>query len=151
MSGPRRGQVLLLNLLVLGGTALSFFSGKEYWPFCSYPVYCEVHVRWQVTLPRLYALPLDPRAPAEPLRHFDPFRPTRLIWMLNSLAMRDPGALPEALRFILQVYEHQRETAEPERPPIRGLALYRCHWRIEPWAVNAQSPDTQDLLYKYEP
>ena len=85
------------------------------------------------------------------LRQFEyiqPFDQVRLRLMLSAFRS-DPRRQPlltTALRDCLTRYETLRRAGRHSGPSLAGVRLYELHWRLDPWARNADRPDSRTLV-----
>jgi hypothetical protein len=137
-------------VLVAGGSLACIVAGREYWPWSHYPMFAGVERAGPVE--RLHLVGVVARDGSEiPIltqRYLDPFDPSRLTVVLDTLRRRDdPRALADALMTCLQRYELRRAEGRHGGPPLRGVRLYRLTWdRRDAASFHRERPDRRQLV-----
>ena len=79
------------------------------------------------------------------VQYLQPFDEPRLLMALQR-QMDDPDRLRDALRDVLARYRQLRRKGLHDGPPLLGLRLYHCEWRLDARAGNANQPDRKELV-----
>lgn len=149
-----RARVRFINVLIgvlVAGSGVAAWTGRELWPFSPYPMYAWVERAWSVSRLQLYGVRDDGSSglfPLAALRYLRPFDDARLYSALARLRQRD-GDLPlqEALRYCLMRYEDLRRQGRHDGPLLQALQLQLIEWdHIDPWARTRETPDRRWLV-----
>jgi hypothetical protein len=150
MSGARRCVVYAALAVICAGSLVDLATDSEHWPFSQYAMYSDVKREpYELRQLRLFGVPAAGEEFA--LRQFEyiqPFDQVRLRLMLSALRT-DPRRQPlltTALQDCLTRYETLRRAGRHSGPPLAGVRLYELHWRLDPWARNADRPDSRTLV-----
>ena len=125
-------RIVLVNALVAIIAIPSLydtFTGEEHWPYSNYPMFSKVEF---ARAPRYNLYGLTMREPFEeillPLTSYagplNNLRVQAALAKMDASETRD-NELREALRYFLANYETHRLSKSSERPPLRGVRLYR--------------------------
>ena len=148
----RRALVHGLVFVVCAGTFVDLVTDSEHWPFSQYAMYSDVKREpYEWSMLRVFGVADDASHAEIPLRQFQfiqPFDQVRLRLMFEEFQAdaRKRPLLKPALQDVLARYETLRRSGRHTGPPLAGLRLYALHWRLDPWARNADRPDRRTLL-----
>ena len=131
----------LLGFLVLG-SALSFVTGFEIWPFTPYRMYATVRTERTVETTRLYGVIAGPETeiPLWEARYTAP------AGAMVDQYSDNPTAAGPALQAALDRYDKLRFAGLHDGPPLRGIRWYRVEWDLQADAGNVGQPDRRELL-----
>ena len=134
----------LLGFLILG-SALSFATGFEIWPFTPYRMYATLRTSDTVSQYWLYGITRDDGAefPLWEARYTVP------VGGIIGEYISKPQEAGPALQAIAEHYEELRRAGRHDGPPLRGIRFYRVDWDLQPDVGNAAQPDRRELLAEW--
>ena len=150
--GKRREFLVYAVIFVItSGSLFDIATQREHWPFSPYRMFSSVKREHSISAKRLIGV-TDGDPPRE-ITLQDPqyIQPLSSLGLSTSLN-RKPNDVTyeqyytEALRHVLDRYEALRIAGEHDGPRLRGIRLYKYHWKLDPWARNAERPDSQVLI-----
>jgi hypothetical protein len=150
MSGARRCVVYAALAVICAGSLVDLATDREHWPFSQYAMYSEVKREpYELRQLRLFGVPARGEEFAlRQVEYIQPFDQVRLRLILSEFRV-DPRRRPllaTALQDCLTRYETLRRAGRHSGPPLAGVRLYELHWRLDPWAHNADRPDSRTLV-----
>lgn len=153
MSGQRIRLAHLVIFTLIAGSAFDIITGREHWPFSPYPMYSNTFSADTLSKMRLFGVAQGDRAVEIPIYAFpyiQPFDRSRLYVALERMRRKENGRrlLRDAVRDCLRRYERLRAAGRHDGPPLRAMRFYEVHWRLDPWARNADKPDSRTLLFE---
>jgi len=150
----RRAFVNLILVGLIAGSVYDIVTDQEHWPFSQYPMFSGAWKSRAFTWLRLFGVTADGREfPLEDNRFVAPFDQSRLPKSLRRMLetpdreARIKAALPD----LFTRYEHLRQNAAHDGPPIVALRLYELEWTIDPNAANVERPDQRRFVGEVRP
>lgn len=149
----RRRELLVYAVIfvITSGSLFDIATQREHWPFSPYRMFSSVKRNHSISLTRLVGV--TESIPPREISLLDPqyIQPLSSLGLSTSLN-RKPNDVTyeqyytEALRHVLDRYEALRIAGAHDGPRLRGIRLYKYHWKLDPWARNADRPDRQELI-----
>jgi glucosyl-dolichyl phosphate glucuronosyltransferase len=144
-----------LAAVLIGGSAFDIVTDQEHWPFSQYPMFSAVETSRTFESLRLFGVPASggPEIALLDYHYLEPLDQCRLSTALSWMSKEAdaPERLRDVVGTIYARYEDRRTSAHHAGPRLRGIRLYRCRWRLDDRASNADHPDTRQLLLELAP
>lgn len=140
MSFGRRAFVTVVVVALMGMTAFTMRTGREHWPFSSYPMFAKTRTEARVDHIALVAVPADgsdvfPLFRNDQVAPFGWYRQRRAFQrMLDGAG--GVSAAEEGLRNLLARYEAGRLAGQHDGLPLRAIRMYRVDYHIDPHAAD---------------
>ena len=145
-----RGRLLVVHLLiaVIGFGSLSCIAtGREAWPFLTYPMYAELaHGRRELVW--LYGVNGGDEVPLLDWGYWQPLGVQRVGIALELLEARPDGRrlVTRALEHLARRYELLRERGRHAGPSIEALRAYDLAWNVHADLANFETPEHRRLM-----
>jgi hypothetical protein len=147
VSRARSFVVHALIAAIASGSLASIFTGRELWPFLSYPMYAALaggRAQW-------FWISGDSDTGEIPLhgyRYLHPAGEQRLGLGLRTLAEQTNGGrkVADALMSLAARYETARLAGRHDGPKLQALRVYEVSWDVRSGRLTTRPPDDRVLF-----
>jgi hypothetical protein len=149
----RRGLLFVHGVILfcVGSSLYVIATDQEYWPFSPYPMYSGLQ-RGDYKRMQAFGVTENGEVALIPeTRYLRPFDYTRLPTALKRLHRHPNGLelIDNALQDCFDRYEAGRRARVHDGLSLHGIRLYELSWQLDPWARNANQPESKKLIYEF--
>lgn len=144
-------MVYALIFVITTGSLFDIVTKREHWPFSPYRMFSSV--RRDFATSKLRLLGVTESDPSQEISLLEPqyIQPLRSLHLTTSLRKNPRDIVPEqyyteALHHVLERYEKLRIAGKHNGSKLRGIRLYKYHWKLDHLALNAARPDRRELI-----